>query len=75
MGSGMGLVIVTPGRDGSTITGNTISSTASSVGIFVASPPSPNGGAHVISHNTIRGFTTHVSIDLTKHPGSIVSSN
>ena len=76
MGSGRGMVIVTPRRDGSTITGNTISSSASAVGIFVASPPSPNTGAHVISNNTIRGFS-HPCLDRpgTKHPGSIVSSN
>ncbi len=75
MGSGNGMVIATPGRDGSTITGNWISSSASLVGILVASPRSPNTGAHVISDNTIRGFTTPVSIDLTRHPGSIVSSH
>jgi hypothetical protein len=48
---------------------------ASAIGIFVASPPTPNTGGHVITDNTIRGFTTHVSIDLAKHPGSVVSSN
>jgi len=75
MGSGSGMVIATPAPDGSTITGNTICGSASAVGILVASPSSPRSGAHVISHNTIRGFTTHVSIDPVKHPGSIVSSN
>jgi hypothetical protein len=75
MGSGNGMVIATPGRDGSTITGNSISGSASAVAILVASPRSPNTGAHVISNNTIRGFTTHVSIDPGKHPGTIVSSN
>ena len=67
--------IATPVTDGSTITGKTISSPASSVDIFVASPRSPNAGAHVISNNTIRGFATPISIDPAKHPGSIVSSN
>ena len=75
MGSGPGMVIVTPARDGSTITGNTITGSDAAAGIFVASPRSPNSGAHLISHNTIRGFRTPVSIDLTKHPGSIVSAN
>ena len=74
MGSGNGMVIVTPRRDGSTITGNTLSGAASAVGIFVASPRSPNSGGHVISGNTIRGFGTPVSIDRTKHPGSTVSA-
>jgi hypothetical protein len=75
MGSGNGMVIATPARDGSTITGNTITGSASSVGILVASPRSPNTGAHVISNNTIRGFTTPLSIDRTKHPGSVISAN
>jgi hypothetical protein len=69
------MVIVTPARDGSTIASNTITGSGSAVGIFVASPRGPNAGSHVISHNTIRGFRTPVSIDLTKHPGSIVSAN
>ena len=75
MGSGNGMVIATPERDGSTITGNTISGSGGSVGILVASPRSPNAGAHVISDNTIRGFTTPVSIDPAKHPGSKVLSH
>jgi hypothetical protein len=50
-------------------------SAAAAIGIFVASAPSPNTGAHVISNNTIRGFSEHVSIDRAKHPGSIVSAN
>jgi hypothetical protein len=40
--------------------------------VLVASPPGPNAGAHAISHNTIRGFATPVSIDPAKHPGTIV---
>jgi hypothetical protein len=75
MGSGFGMVIVTPRKDGSKITGNTISGAASAIGIFVASPRTANAGGHVISDNTMRGFTTHVSIDMAKHPGSVVSSN
>ena len=75
MDTGNGMVIATPAKDGSMITGNAISGSASAVGIFVASPPSPNAGAHVISHNAIRGFGTRISIDFTKHPGSVVSSD
>ena len=75
MDSGNGMVIATPVRDGSTITGNALFATAASVGIFVASPRSPNRGADIISNNTVRGFKTHVSIDPAKHPGSTVSAN
>ncbi len=75
MDSGNGMVIVTPKRDGASITGNTLSGSARAVGIFVASPRSPNSGTHVISKNTIRGFGTQVSIDMKKHAGSTVSSN
>lgn len=75
MGTGNGMMIATPIRDGFTITGNTISGSASAIGIFVASPRSPNSGAHTISKNTIRGFARRISIDLAKHPGTVVSSN
>jgi hypothetical protein len=75
MDSGRGMVIVTPERDGSTIVGNTLTGSASAVGIFVASPRTPNAGGHTISNNTIRGFATPVSIDLAKHPGTKLSSD
>jgi len=73
MGTGNGMVIVTPLRDGSTITHNTISGSKSAAGIFVASPKSPNAGAHAIADNTITGFGTEVSIDRAKHPGTKLS--
>jgi hypothetical protein len=75
MGSGNGMVIVTPLCDGSTISGNTLSGSAGAVGIFVASPRAPNRGGHTISQNTIRGFATHVSIDPAKHPGTVLADN
>ena len=75
MASGNGMVIVTHKRDGSTITGNVLSGSPGAVGIFVASPRTPNSGGHVIANNSIRGFGTAVSIDVAKHPGTKVSSN
>jgi len=75
MDSGDGMVIVSPKTDGSTIKGNIISGAAQAVGIVIASPHSPNSGTDTISNNTIRGFATHVSIDMAKHPGSVLSSN
>ena len=75
MGSGNGMVIVTPKKDRSIITGNTLSGAASAVGIFVASPRSPNSGGHIICNNTFHGFGAPISIDSSKHPGTKVSSN
>jgi hypothetical protein len=69
MGTGTGMVIATPVHDGSVITRNTISSSASAVGILVASPRRPNTGGHVIQNNVVRGFAAPVSMDRAKHPG------
>jgi hypothetical protein len=74
IGSGMGILLATAGFDGSTITQNTLLGTGS-VGIFVASYPTPNTGADIITNNMITGFATHVSIDLMSHPGSTVANN
>jgi parallel beta-helix repeat protein len=62
-GSGDGMLIVTPstGGSGSVITGNTIKGSGA-CGIYVSAHGAANAGGNTISHNTISGFTTPVSI-------------
>jgi Pectate lyase superfamily protein len=68
-----GIVLATYGLDQSSILGNTING-AGQYGIQVGSSATPNPGGDVITGNCISGFTTPIYIDMTSHPGSVVSS-
>lgn len=70
--NGAGIVLNTLKNDASVIAGNTITG-ASGTGIYVASPPAPNTGGHVISGNAITGFNRTIDFDPIKHPGTIVT--
>ncbi len=63
MGSGDGILIVTPstGGSGSVITGNTISGSGAH-GIYVNAHGAPNAGGITLLSNTITGFGAPVSI-------------
>jgi hypothetical protein len=74
MGSGNGMVIVSPRVDGSTITGNILSGSGA-VAIYIASPSKPNGGKHVIAGNTVTGFASPLFMDRSLHPGTALGAN
>jgi len=68
-----GIVLATYGLDQSSILGNTING-AGQFGIQVGSSSTPTPGGDVITGNCISGFTTPIYINMTSHPGSLVSS-
>ena len=74
MGTGAGIMIASPGVDGSTVTGNKIAGSGSH-GIYVASPAKPNSGKHVIHGNTVEGYREELFIDLALHPGAVLTGN
>jgi hypothetical protein len=45
------------------------------MGINVASARTPNSGGYQIHDNTITGFATPISIDMSMHPGTILTNN
>src|SRR5262249_44055404 len=69
MGTGTGIMIASSRIDGSTVTGNTITGSGGHA-IYVASPPKPNAGKHVIHGNTVTGYPAGLFIDLKLHPGA-----
>ncbi|WP_020466977.1 glycosyl hydrolase family 28-related protein [Singulisphaera acidiphila] len=72
MGTGTAIMIASSRIDGSTITDNTING-AGAHGIYVASPEKPNAGKHVIYRNQVSGYRSELFIDLTLHPGAVLS--
>ena len=73
VGASGGIVLATYGLDQSNITGNTVSGSGQ-FGIQVANSSSPIPGGDVITGNCVSGFSTPVYIDMTSHPGSIVTT-
>jgi hypothetical protein len=71
--TGGGIVLATYGVDQSNVLGNTITGNAQ-YGIQVGSSATPTPGGDVITDNCITGFTTAVGINMTSHPGSVVSN-
>ena len=71
--SGLGIVLNTLSIDGSNVSCNTIIG-AGPAGIYIASPPKPNQGQNILSGNTVLGFATAISMDPTKHPGTIINN-
>jgi hypothetical protein len=74
MGSGDGILVASPRVDGSIITGNSITG-AGSHGIYVASPPRPNAGKHVIYGNTVAGYRVDLFLDRSLHPGAVLTKD
>jgi hypothetical protein len=72
LGSGDGILVASPRVDGSIITGNTITGSGSHA-IYVASPPKPNAGKHVIYGNTLTGYRTELFLDRSLHPGAVLT--
>jgi hypothetical protein len=72
MGSGGGILVASPRVDGSIITGNTITGSGAHA-IYVASPPKPNAGKHVIYGNTVTGYRVELYLDRAFHPGAVLT--
>jgi hypothetical protein len=72
MGTGAGIMIASHGVDGSTVTENKITGSGAHA-IYVASPATPNSGKHVIYGNTVKGYRAELFIDLTLHPGTVLT--
>jgi hypothetical protein len=72
MGWGTG-IFLEPWVSTVTVTGNTLSGTGP-FGIYVADPPTPASGL-LIQNNTMQGFATPLYINLSLHPGAILSNN
>jgi hypothetical protein len=72
IGSGTG-ILLQPWANAATVAGNTLSGTGP-FGIYVADPPTPASGL-LIQNNTMQGFATPLSINLSLQPGAILSNN
>lgn len=72
MGTGTAIMVASSRIDGSTIIDNTIDG-AGAHGIYVSSPEKPNAGKHVIYRNEVSGYRSEIFIDLTLHPGAVLS--
>jgi Pectate lyase superfamily protein len=72
-GGGSGIVLNTISPDGCVIRNNTITGSGKAA-VSVVSGPTPHEGGHIISNNTITGFLAPVSVDISKHPGTMVSA-
>lgn len=73
-GGGSGIVLNTASPDGCVVRNNIITGSGKA-GVYVVSGPTAHEGGHIISNNTITGFLTPVSIDMSKHPGTTVSGD
>ncbi len=73
VGSAIGIILNTYSSDSSVVTANTITGTGP-MGIYVPSSGSAHSGGHMISSNTVNGFSNPLGVDLTNHPGTVVSN-
>jgi len=74
IGNGTGILLYTPPVDAATVAGNSLTGTGR-FGIHVGSPPRPDSGGYKILNNTIIGFATPISIDMSLHRGTILNNN
>jgi len=68
-----GILSNTGSPDASIISNNTMTGSGNS-GIFIPSPGTPSAGGDTITNNSITGYTNAVSIDLSEHPGTLISA-
>ena len=72
--TGLGVVINTVRIDQSNVVSNTVTGSGAPVGIIVATTVTPNTGGNVITGNCISGFNTPISVNMTNHPGTVVTN-
>ncbi len=72
--TGMGIILNTQNIDNSVLLSNAICGSMGVAGIWVVSPPAPNGGGDLISSNAIKGFDTSIYLDPGLHPGTVVTT-
>jgi hypothetical protein len=72
VGTSYALVLNSAMVDGSIVKDNVLTGSGT-YAIYVASPSQPQGGGHVLSHNTNRGFKNAIFLDVNLHLGTVLN--
>jgi Bacterial Ig domain/Periplasmic copper-binding protein (NosD) len=73
IGNGTGILLYTPPVDAATVAGNALTGTGP-FGIYVGDPPTPDTGGYKIYNNTTTGFATPLAINMSLHPGTVMTA-